>query len=241
MSKFVETSYSSGKEILAFKDHYLSMAAMMDKTGVEADERGRKIVRKGSFVGGASASVFTDRSQKLRAVHDIASLSTAMTGDNNDITLTSKIPGAAGAEISLALVDPSGNSADLAVTVTGKDISVSLATGSGGAITTTASELIAAINGDAEAAELVTAALKGSDSGAGTVTALAKASLANSGITGASVVDGVLLNDVDVTFGDAACSLLIHGYLKTAALPEAPTSAMIAALSKNVFLGFIEN
>lgn len=241
MSKFEKTEYGNNKTILAFKDHYVPMSAVMDADGVTTNENGKKIVPAGTFVGGASASIFVDRSEKLKVVHDHAALETSMVGDNNDIKLTALEDGAGGAGISLTLIDPSANSADLDVTVTGKDISVSLATNGGGTITTTASELIAAINADADAKKLVTAALKGEDTGAGAVTALAKTNLANSAISGASVIDGILLEDVDVTYGDANAPLLIHGWVKADKLPVAPTSVMRVAFSKNIFLGFIEH
>lgn len=240
--KFVKTDYTNNKEILAFASGFNTvMAAMLDDADGVADSYGKKIIPAGTFVGGASASIFEDRSQLLRVVHDYAILETAMTGDNNDIKLTAVADGPGGADISLTLVDPSANNAALAVTVTAKAISVALATGAAGAITTTASELIAAINASAAASALVTAALKGTDTGAGAVTALTKTNLANSAVSGASVIDGVLLDDVDVTYGDNVCSLLISGYLKTAKLPVAPTSVMRTAFSKNLFLGFIEN
>lgn len=239
--KFTQTEYGNSKEILMFKDHYVPMSVVMDDSGITADANGKKIVPKGTLVGGASASIFADRSQKVRIAHDYAKLETAMTGDNNDVMLTAKADGTAGADISLTLMDPAGNSKELSVGVSGKDIVASLATSSSGAITTTASELIAAINGNADAAALVTASLKGSDTGAGVVTALAKTSLSNSAVTGVSVIDGVLLDDVDVTYGPKTCSLLIHGFVKTDALPASPTSAQKAAFASGMQISFIEH
>ena len=60
-----------------------------------------------------------------------------------------------------------------------------------------------------------------------------------SAITGAAVCDGILLDDVDVTYGAAPCSLLIHGYVKTSKLPAAPTSVLRTAMSPNCFIGYI--
>lgn len=224
-----------------FKDHYVAVSAMMDNVNVAVNENGKKIVPKGTLVGGASASVYADRSQKLRVVRDIAALTTAMTGDNNDISLTARAEGADGAHISIKLTDPSGNNKTISVAVSGDDIEVSLATGSGGAITTTASELVAAINSSAEASAIVIASLAASNSGAGAVTALAKTQLANGTLSGASVIDGVLLNDADVTYGPVVCPLLIHGFVKTDSLPVAPTSAQKSAFSSNMQIAFIEH
>lgn len=42
---------------------------------------------------------------------------------------------------------------------------------------------------------------------------------------------GIVLNDYDVTDGDQSAAIVCHGFVKTAALPEAPTPAAEAALS----------
>jgi hypothetical protein len=126
-----------------------------------------------------------------------ATLSTALTGTNNDITLTAVTAGTTGNDITLALVDPSGNNAALGVVVTGTDIVVNLATNGGGTITSTAAQVIAAIAADEDAAALVTAANKSGNDGTGVVTALTETAL-----TGGtdpdivqSIVDSVNLAD----------------------------------------------
>ena len=67
--------------------------------------------------------------------------------------------GVLGNAISVALVDPGGNDAELAVAVAGNAITVSLATGNAGAITSTNTDVVDAINGSAAAAALVIASL----------------------------------------------------------------------------------
>lgn len=110
-------------------------------------------------------------------------LTTLMTGANNDVTLTAVPEGATlGNAISLTLVDPAANNASLIITVTGSDISASLATGSGGAITTTGAQLATALNADAAAKLLVLAASAVGNSGATAVTALSKTNLSGSSI-----------------------------------------------------------
>ncbi len=81
-------------------------------------------------------------------------LTTALAGVNNDLTFLAKTAGAAGNNITVALVDPAGNDQKLAVTVTDSAIEVSLATGPAGAITSTAREVRDAVNTDSEAAAL---------------------------------------------------------------------------------------
>jgi len=75
------------------------------------------------------------------------------------ITVTSVESGTEGSEISVELLDPGGTSA-LSVTVTGKQISVSLETASG-LLMSTAAEVAAAITADTDAAALVTAVAGG--------------------------------------------------------------------------------
>lgn len=106
-----------------------------------------------------------------------ASLSTALTGTNNDLTLTAVANGTAGNSITLALIDPSANDAALGVVVTGTDIVVNLATNGGGTITSTAAQVKAAIEADEDAAALVTVANKTGNDGTGVVTALAETAL----------------------------------------------------------------
>jgi|SRR3990167_2966020 len=91
-------------------------------------------------------------------------------GDNNNLTLTSKVRHStiAGA-VSLTLVDPGANDQAIAVSVSGRDITVDLATGPAGAITSTAADVVAAIEADTDADALITAVAEGT--GLGLVTA----------------------------------------------------------------------
>lgn len=47
---------------------------------------------------------------------------------------------------------------------------------------------------------------------------------------------GIVLNDYDVTDGDAMMSVVIHGFIKTAALPVIPSANALAALKQLTFL-----
>lgn len=57
MSKFVETHFGGTKEILKFPDHYVALAVTVDDDGIEANENGKKIIPKGTVVGGKTKSV----------------------------------------------------------------------------------------------------------------------------------------------------------------------------------------
>lgn len=108
-----------------------------------------------------------------------ATLSTNLDGDNNDLKFTSKLKGHFGNTIKVAYVDPDAANAKLAVTVSGTTITVSLATGANKAITSTASDVKAAIEAVPAAAALVSVANVAGNSGAGVVAAMAATALAN--------------------------------------------------------------
>ncbi|EKN67487.1 hypothetical protein P9E76_01520 [Schinkia azotoformans] len=48
--------------------------------------------------------------------------------------------------------------------------------------------------------------------------------------------EGVLFNDVDVTYGPASGAAMIHGFVALNKLPEAPTADAIVALKQITFL-----
>jgi hypothetical protein len=50
-----------------------------------------------------------------------------------------------------------------------------------------------------------------------------------------STAIGVVLNDYDVTDGDAMMAVVIHGFIKTAALPAVPVADAIAAMKQITF------
>lgn len=239
MSKFVKTSYTNGKEILKFPDHYVSVAVTVDDTGVSANADGKKIVAAGTIVGGASASVLADDTQKVVKKNTAgvkASVTLDCTNANADITFTAVNAGTAGNAIKVALVDPSGNDQALAVSVVGDTINVSLATNGTGTITSTAAQVIGAVNAHLVAKDLVLASNATDNDGTGVVEA--KSATALTGGTAGTVKDaeGVLLYDVDVTYGAAAGAMLIHGYVDTTKLPEAPTAEAVAALKQITFM-----
>lgn len=67
MGKFVVTDYASGKEILKYPDHHVSITATFDDTGITANADGKKIVPAGTIVGGG---MLANRSVKAKAAND---------------------------------------------------------------------------------------------------------------------------------------------------------------------------
>lgn len=107
-----------------------------------------------------------------------ATLSTNLTGSNNDLTYTAVTPGTGGNSVTIAYVDPSGNDAELSVDVAASAITVNLATGVAGAITSTGDDIKAAILASVPASALVTVADKSANDGSGVVIAMSATPLA---------------------------------------------------------------
>ncbi|MGZ4954442.1 MAG: phage tail sheath subtilisin-like domain-containing protein [Methylobacter sp.] len=110
-----------------------------------------------------------------------ARLLTGVAASNNAITYTAVTPGRAGNDITVHLKDPKANSQALSVAVSGTAITVNLATGNTGTITSTAAQVITAITASAAASLLLTAANTGSSTGAVAVGASVKAQALSGG------------------------------------------------------------
>ena len=97
-------------------------------------------------------------------------IGTATAAQTGSVVLTSHEWGhLGGEEISAEFKDPGAPNSPLSVVVNGKDIVVNLATNAQGAITTTAAQIVAAINASPEASALVTAATYRNNAGNGVV------------------------------------------------------------------------
>ena len=107
-----------------------------------------------------------------------ATLSTNLSGSNNDLTYTARERGTAGNSIRVRYV-VSGNNTALSVSVSGSDITVNSATDGGGAATSTAAQVKAAIEASSAADLLVTVANKTGNDGTGVIAALSYTALAS--------------------------------------------------------------
>lgn len=238
--KFVETQFTNKTEILKFPDHYVALAVTVDDTGIIANAYGKKIVPAGTIVGGSTKSNLQYENEpvadKYSPVAVAANLTTGTTGSKNAILWTAVEAGLTGNEISVALIDPSGVSKTLVVTVSGKDISVSLATDDSGTITSTSAEVSAAINADADAKLLVLTSvdLTCNDNGSGKVTAKAKTTLSGGDVGAATNAEGVLLNDVDVTYGPKEGAMIIHGFVSVDKMPYGNANADAGRIASKV-------
>lgn len=108
------------------------------------------------------------------------STSTTSPGNPSAISVSSRAYGSEGGNgITTELRDPHAASSPLSVTVTGRDIVVSLATGASGTVTSTAAQVVNAINATPAASALVLAHLPRDNAGAGVVAPAAAQTLSD--------------------------------------------------------------
>ena len=116
---------------------------------------------------------------------------------NAAVTLTAATPGAAGSQITAALVDPGATDQALAVAVNGTALTVTLATDAARALTTTAAALVAAWAASTAATRLATCTLADGSDGTGVLAATSATPLAGGRDLRAVPAD-------DLTAGDGA-------------------------------------
>lgn len=172
-------------------------------------------------------------------VSDVASLTTVLTGANNDLVWTAVTPGAAGNSLTIAYVDPPGNNVSLSVAVVGTAITVTLATDGSSVITSTASQVRALVNADGTAGALVQGANSSPDTGAGVVTALAPTALAG-GDTGGNTFTNNATSAVLVRndHGSVAKTVTVRdsdGVLQTAVSLAAAQSVMFGPFDPDLY------
>jgi hypothetical protein len=111
--------------------------------------------------------------EATRYTSPLSSVTTALTGTNNDLVFTAIAESPEGYPPSVGYVNPATPNAALSVSVTNGYIRVSLATNGSSVITSTAAQVKTAIEGNAPAAALITVANAAGNDGSGVVTAMA--------------------------------------------------------------------
>ncbi len=120
----------------------------------------------------------------VEALDDLpyASLETDMTGDDNDLVFTAKVPGTTGNSLTIALVDPEEETAEESIDVTDPDIIVTLRSVS--SVLSTAAQVKAALEADEDAMALIGVEFAADNDGTGVVTELSETALAGGGVDG---------------------------------------------------------
>lgn len=223
MSKFATTTYSNKKRIPLVEEGLVALTATVNDAGLVADSEGKKIVVAGTLVGGG---FIADPANKVSAANTAGTADLVCAGANNDITLVNKGLVA----LKVALIDPAANSQTLKLDFSTDTIKVLLKTGAGGAIESTGAEVVALLNANPYTAELLVAANKGADTGAAVVTALAAVTLPAPTV----VPEGVLLDDVDCTYGPKSGAVAVAGIMDLNKLPAVPSAMAVAALTGRI-------
>ena len=108
-----------------------------------------------------------------------ATLQTGVEASNTALLFTSKLAGSLGNAISIAFVKPNANNAPLSISVADRAITVNLATGANGSVSTTASSLATSLAANVDASALIEVnATVGNSTGAGALAAMRRAYLA---------------------------------------------------------------
>ena len=149
-------------------DNTTSRTVVLNRLDVSQRGKGTIIVadlaRGGpSGVSGSTGGLASDGANR-------ATLQTGTAGEHNAILWSARLLGSTQTDIKVALVKP-GPSAPLSVSVSGRTITVTLATNAAGNITSTAAQVIAAIQGSTAANNLVTVRNSGTSNGTGVVVA----------------------------------------------------------------------
>lgn len=143
-----------------------------------------RFVRQMKYTGAAGSGLRSTVANGAGGVRLVAGagvaavLRTGVVASNNAIDYTARQTGPDANAINIVLVDPAGASQTLKVAVVNRTITVSLATNGSSVITSTAAQVIAAINADPVASGLVSAANASTSNGTGVVAAAASAPLA---------------------------------------------------------------
>lgn len=136
--------------------------------------QGEVVVKAGGRISAEPGGVIADNLAELTPNKGLAAaLTTALGVADAELVFTAKTRGAAGNDITIEYVDPEEANAAVSVEVAGTAIKVNLVPGEGGAITTTANDIIAAFADN----ELVGVAKKAGNDGTGAVTAMAATAL----------------------------------------------------------------
>jgi hypothetical protein len=158
-----------------------------------------------------------------------ASLTTSLAGTNNDLVFTARTGGPGGNSIRVQYV-VAGNNTPLSVDILGYDIIVNVATDGGGAATSTAAQVMSAVQ--RSASHLVTVELATSNDGTGIVTALAITNLAGGSLqkTPPSQTNGDSVNGHFLTGNDGLVTLEVvssDGSPQTVSIDYSPNYAPI--------------
>jgi len=136
------------------------MGLLYDSIPAYGDNPGKSDATEtfGHYLNGQFGNRLTGNTAAIKAA-----LTLRGTASFSGASFTAQTAGTSGNSIRVSYVDPLANNASLSVSVSGLDITVNLATGATGLITTIASEVVTAVNTNVDAFALVKAAIVGAN------------------------------------------------------------------------------
>ena len=232
MSKGSVTEYFRAQgEIFALSDPKATISVVVSDEGVMPDENNKKTVLAGTIVGGIGGQVLKDQSLMV-AANGPATYRTALPGDNNDLIFIAIATGT----VTVAYTNPGAPSTALSAAVAGTDVTVTLGTDADGAVISTANDVMNVVNGTSAVAAVIHAENIPGEPGTGIVAAMTRATLTSN--TNVAQAEGVLVNDVDVTYGPEPGAMAIHGFIEITRIPVPPTAAQEASMKLLQFINY---
>lgn len=222
------------KELLLNVEGYIARPATISKAAIpdmKPDADGHYIVPQGTLVVGANGSILTNPMQEVVQATVTQTRATATVAST--VVVTAKAAGTVAYTVALE----KGTTRNPSVSFDGTALVVKLAVNRAGNVTTTYDDVVTLINNDTVANSYVVASLAdGADGSAvavATTDAVALAGGAAEAVTGD--IDGILYHSVDVSAGEAPCTVLIRGVVNVDNMPVEPSAAVKAKLPHIIF------
>lgn len=234
------------KTLLLYREGYIGKPVTVSQatiSGLTANAAGKYIIPQGTFVTGVNSSLLENPQQMAVAATIVETKASATV--NSAFTITAKKSGVLAYVISIVKgtvgvpIEPDDTTikASVEYTPATSKFVVTVQVDESGNIDATYADVVAAINNDIIANDFIVAALVNSTyattTAAVTSADVTTASGAVETLTGN--VDGLLMNSVDVTQGEAVGTMIIAGYVNMDNLATEPSAAVKNALTHIVF------
>ena len=221
--------------ILYFTENYVAKPIMLNKTtitGLTANADGKFIIPRGTFLTGTAGSLKERPNQVAKQA-----VFTGVAGTLNLLTYVRIVDKQESNRVlTFKVTKPAKATTTATVAVSGLNIEIKVAN-DGTNILTTLGDIVTLINGNMEANSLCVASLTDETKADTVATEVASAVTAGgANDTGTGDVDGILLNSVDVTDGEATGALLLAGFVDLDKINIEPSTNFKTKLPMIAFL-----
>lgn len=238
MSKFIVNEIAGPQHhIWMYPEGYVARPVMLSKSSgtITPDEEGRYIIPAGTFLTGSNEdNTLLVNPNQLANIVAIASVNASADLQAGKLRVEAKDGGLAGNNISVTIIATVLGKKRVEVVTTGTDIVATLVVDADG-VKTTVKKLADALNNDLEANSLIKAIVLPDDEDDPAI-AEAKTMLEDGADSTSQRADGILFNDVDVTYGEAPGAMMIAGFVNLDKLPKEPSASIEQSLRQITFL-----